>query len=167
MSGKASKSKEGSSTPLRSARTMLSKEELRRKLVAEALKQLGKPYKYGAWWQEAPERFDCSSFTQWVYKQIGIQIERVSIDQAEAGRRIRPQAGKLAAGDLIYLRGTRGRYNRKFPQGIGHVVMVISTERVIEAKSVTKNGKECGRVRLTPLADIMKRGDITVVKRII
>ncbi len=145
----------------------MSKEEIRAKLRAEALKQLGKPYKYGAYWQEAPERFDCSSFVQWVYKQVGIAIPRVSIEQAPYGRRIPAQIAKLRVGDLVFLRGHVGRYNRRFPQGIGHVVMVTGKDEFVHAKSRTKKGKEVGSVMLGKLTKLLKRKDITVVKRLV
>ena len=47
------------------------------------VKQLqGSPY---VWAEEGPNNFDCSGFTQWVYRDIGIKIPRVSRDQAKVG----------------------------------------------------------------------------------
>ncbi len=134
-------------------------------LAAEALKQLGKPYKYGAWWQEAPKVFDCSSFTQWVYKQVGIAIPRVSIDQAVVGRSIPARASTLRVGDLIFLRGRQGRYNVKFPTGVGHVVIVTGPDEYVHASS--KKVRGVGRVRRGKLSDLLRKKDITVVKRIL
>lgn len=145
----------------------MTKDEIREKLRAEALKQLGKPYKYGAYWQEAPERFDCSSYVQWLYKQVGTQIPRVSIEQAAFGRRVKPVQSALRVGDLVFLRGKVGRYNRKFPAGIGHVVMVIGENEFIHAKSKTKKGKEAGFVMTGKISVLLKRGGVTVVKRLV
>jgi len=141
------------------------KREMRSRLAADALKQLGKPYKYGAWWQEAPKIFDCSTLTQWLYKQIGIEIPRVSIDQAAVGRRVPPRLGSLKTGDLIFLRGRQGRYNVRFPSGIGHVVIVTGPEEYVHASSKKIRGR--AGVRKGKLSDLLKSKDITAVKRIL
>ncbi len=41
------------------------------KLVELAKSLIGKPYKYGAKPEDAPETFDCSSFIQYIFKKIG------------------------------------------------------------------------------------------------
>ncbi|OGL74581.1 hypothetical protein A3C96_00820 [Candidatus Uhrbacteria bacterium RIFCSPHIGHO2_02_FULL_60_10] len=139
----------------------------RGRLGEEARKQLGKPYKYGAWWQEAPACFDCSSFVQWLYKQIGFQIPRVSIEQADMGRRVNWKKVALLPGDLIFLQGKAGRYNLRYPQGIGHVIIVISSDEVVHAQSRCRKGKEHGEVVLGSLRVMLRRPDITVVKRLL
>lgn len=53
------------------------------KIVELAKEHLGTPYVWGG---ETPETgFDCSGLIQYVYKQVGIDIPRVSADQARAG----------------------------------------------------------------------------------
>lgn len=142
------------------------KEDMRRRLVMTARQQLGKPYVYGAWTEEAPRRFDCSSLVQFCFKSIGIDLPRVSIEQARCGRRVRPDS-RLRAGDLIFLRGREGRYDRIFPAGIGHVILVISADEVIHAKSRRAKGQERGTVIKEPLARILRRRDITAMKRLL
>lgn len=142
-------------------------ERLRALIRAEAHRQLGKPYVYGARWQDAPKRFDCSSFAQYLYKKAGIAIPRVSIDQAAAGRRVAAKASMLKVGDLIFIRGRSGRYDRKFPQGIGHVIVVTGPDEVIHAKYKKSRGKDGGSVIRQTLRKVLKRRDITVVKRYI
>ncbi len=56
--------------------------EQQKKLIQVARSLLGKPYRYGAKPEEAPNVFDCSSFTQYVFKQVGIELPRTSIEQA-------------------------------------------------------------------------------------
>lgn len=142
------------------------REALRSILAAEARRQLGKPYVYGARWQEAPKQFDCSSFVQYLYKKVGIAIPRVSIDQAAEGKRVRSdRRSALRIGDLIFLRGKVGRYDRRFPGGIGHVVIVTGPDEVIHAKYKKVRGRNAGSVIAQKLSTILKRKDITVVKR--
>ncbi len=142
------------------------REKLRAAVAAEARRQLGKPYVYGAWWQDAPREFDCSSLVQYVFKKAGIRLPRVSLDQARAGRRV-PAGAPLRPGDLIFLRGRVGRYDRRFPQGVGHVVLVVGPDEVIHAKYWCRGGRDSGRVVSEPLARFRRRRDVTVIKRII
>lgn len=140
-------------------------EAKRRRIAKEARRQLGKPYVYGARWQDAPEEFDCSSLAQYLYKKIGLAIPRVSIDQAAAGRRVRPKRSALKVGDLIFLRGKTGRYDRRFPKGIGHVIVVTGPDEVIHAKYKKVRGRDGGNVVRQALSAVLRRKDITVVKR--
>ncbi len=150
------------SMPMKSAKNA---EDLRRRLAAEASAQLGKPYVYGARWQDAPKKFDCSSFAQYLYKKIGIRLPRVSIDQAAGGRRVRATAAALKVGDLIFIRGRNGRYNRRFPKGIGHVIVVTGPDEVIHARYRRERGRDGGCVVRQKLSPVLRRKDITVIKR--
>ncbi|MFN2369834.1 MAG: C40 family peptidase [Candidatus Krumholzibacteriia bacterium] len=60
-------------------------------------RQLGKPYQWGA---SGPDRFDCSGLVQHVYGELGIDLPRVSRQQASRGRSVR--LGELRAGDLLF-----------------------------------------------------------------
>ncbi|ENY8956399.1 TPA: C40 family peptidase, partial [Clostridioides difficile] len=55
------------------------------KLISIAKSKLGCNYVYGA---EGPNNFDCSGFTQWCYKQIGIKIPRTASAQSKAGKAV-------------------------------------------------------------------------------
>lgn len=141
------------------------KADARDRIAAEARRQLGKPYVYGARWQDAPREFDCSSFAQYLYLRVGVVIPRVSIDQAAIGRRVPARKGALRVGDLIFIKGKTGRYDRRFPQGIGHVIVVTGPDEVMHAKYKKVRGKDGGSVIRQTLGRILKRKDITVVKR--
>jgi cell wall-associated NlpC family hydrolase len=66
--------------------------------VAIAKQQLGKPYVWGA---ESPSvGFDCSGLVQHTFKHPGIDLPRVSRDQARAGRAVASLAD-ARPGDLI------------------------------------------------------------------
>lgn len=69
----------------------------RAKLVELARKFQGLPYVWGG---SSPTRgFDCSGFVQYVYKQMGINLPRVSYQQANSGKRV--GLGALQPGDLV------------------------------------------------------------------
>jgi len=140
------------------------------KLIATAKSLAGRPYKYGAGLKEAPRCFDCSGFIQYVYKKIGVKLPRCTIEQAEYGRLVKNKKS-LRLGDLIFLHGQNGHYNKKFPAGIGHVVMYLGNDRIIHASSkrIRTHPKivEIGGVKIEPLAKILKRKDIIAIKRIL
>jgi peptidoglycan DL-endopeptidase CwlO len=66
-------------------------------VVAIALRYLGVPYVYGG---ATPRGFDCSGFSMYVYRQLGITLPRTTQQQYNATTRIaRSQA---APGDLVF-----------------------------------------------------------------
>jgi cell wall-associated NlpC family hydrolase len=77
---------------------------------------LGVPYKFGAKPSEAPRRFDCSSFVQYVYKQFGVKLPRSSRSQAKVGQYV--SFNQLQPGDLMFFY-TPGRF--KSNRIVGHV----------------------------------------------
>jgi hypothetical protein len=92
---------------------------------------IGGPYRMGA---NGPVAYDCSTFTQTAYTQIGIRMPRTAATQrswlaAGNGHRIRP--GQERAGDLIFWDSYLG------PNTIGHVMIVYDPARTktIEARS--------------------------------
>ncbi|MFN3603823.1 MAG: C40 family peptidase [Leptonema sp. (in: bacteria)] len=67
--------------------------ELREEVVKIAKKFLGTPYKAGG---NTPTGFDCSGFTQYVYKQIGYTLPRTTTDQYFTLEKIKiPKKGDL------------------------------------------------------------------------
>ena len=63
-----------------------------------AKSKLGKKYKWGG---DGPLAYDCSGFTKEVFKKNGISLPRVSIKQAEVGKKIK-RIKKLEKGDLVF-----------------------------------------------------------------
>lgn len=82
--------------------------------VRSALTQLGTPYVWGG--TTAGVGFDCSGLTQWAYREAGVEIPRVAIDQRYGSAISTPQPGDLAVWD-------------------GHVAMVIGNGMMVEAGS--------------------------------
>ncbi|MFL8467165.1 NlpC/P60 family protein, partial [Clostridioides difficile] len=67
------------------------------KLINIAKSKQGCKYVWGA---EGPNTFDCSGFTQWCYKQIGIKIPRTVATQSKAGKAVDlKDKSKWKAGD--------------------------------------------------------------------
>lgn len=76
----------------------------------------GTPYRSGS---SSPRGFDCSGFTSYVFKQVGVSLGRSSRDQVKNGRRV--ARTELRPGDLVFFNG-RARGSR-----IGHVGIVTET----------------------------------------
>ncbi|NUU62148.1 C40 family peptidase [Paenibacillus sp. JW14] len=68
-------------------------------IIATGLKFQGTPYKFGAK-SGNTSSFDCSSFTQYVFKQNGVTLPRTSTQQSTAGTYV-PRS-QLQPGDLVF-----------------------------------------------------------------
>ena len=67
-------------------------------VVAAAYSKLGCPYVWGA---SGPNSFDCSGFTQWVYRQNGISIPRTSSEQKSSAKKV-VSLSELEVGDILW-----------------------------------------------------------------
>ena len=83
-------------------------------MVTHAQELLGTRYKYGG--NSPKEGFDCSGFVRYLYNYEGLNIARVSRDQAKEGKEIRPIDAR--PGDLVFFR--RGS------QPVFHVSMIVA-----------------------------------------
>lgn len=94
-----------------------------RKGVVEYARQfIGTPYVWGG---TSPDGFDCSGLLQYVYKQMGIDLPRVSFQQANYGKRVSlkdMQVGDLVAWD-----------NSSRNNGADHIAMYIGNGQILEA----------------------------------
>ncbi len=72
-------------------------QEKREALVKYASKYLGLPYIYGG---STPRGFDCSGFTQFVFKEFGYDITRVPSGQVQFGTTVTKANAKK--GDLVF-----------------------------------------------------------------
>ncbi|MEK9170318.1 MAG: C40 family peptidase [Patescibacteria group bacterium] len=108
------------------------------KILELARSFIDAPYKYGAKPEDIPQYFDCSSFTQYIYKQINVQLERSTILQATQGQEIL-DIKNAKTGDLLFFRGSKGHYNDElFPERkiyIGHVAIYSENHKAIHSAS--------------------------------
>jgi cell wall-associated NlpC family hydrolase len=91
-------------------------------IVKSAKSFVGTPYVWGG---ETPNGFDCSGFVQYVFHRAGIDLPRVSYQQAEAGRRISLSA--LKPGDLV------AWDNSSRNEGADHIAIYIGDGKIAEA----------------------------------
>ncbi len=99
-------------------------------VVALAKKHLGTPYEWGG---ESPGGFDCSGLIQWTYSKFGVDLPRVSTDQARAGRAVTPAQAR--PGDLVFFE--RGRVDHiGLYAGGGKWVVAPKTGDVVKVQDV-------------------------------
>lgn len=91
-------------------------------IVAYASNFLGTPYKWGA---NGPNYFDCSGYTKYIFAHFGINIPRVSRDQAKGG--VYVPKSQLKPGDLVFYAYNNGKGD------IHHVGMYIGNGMYIHA----------------------------------
>ena len=89
-------------------------------LVAYAYQFIGRPYVLGA---TGPNSFDCSGFTQYVYKQLGYGLSRTTYTQVNQGRYV--PRDQLQKGDLVFSNGPAS--------APGHVGIYVGNGQIIHA----------------------------------
>jgi cell wall-associated NlpC family hydrolase len=89
---------------------------------------LGTPYVWGA---TGPTKFDCSGFTQWVFRDAGINIPRVSREQAKVGTYVRYE--DLQRGDMVFFDTKKHRTGK-----VCHVGIYLGNGDFIHASSSGK-----------------------------
>lgn len=95
-----------------------------RQRVADFAKTLlGIPYVWGG--TNPDVGLDCSGFTQLVYKQLGIQLPRISAAQAQYGKRV--DIGSLQIGDMV------AWDNSSRNNGADHIAIYLGNGQIIEA----------------------------------
>lgn len=117
-----------------SSKTVYSGENSGAKVVETAESLLGTPYSWGG---TSPSGFDCSGFTQYVYKNaLGVDLPRVSRDQANYGSAVSVSSAK--AGDLLY-------FDTVGSGRTSHVGIYIGSGKFIHASGTASN-PDCVKV---------------------
>ena len=91
--------------------------------IAFALRQLGKPYQWGA---AGPNAYDCSGLVYAAYAAAGIHIARTTFQWRQDGPQI--PLTQIQPGDLLFSAGSDGT-----PANPGHVVMYLGGGQIIQA----------------------------------
>lgn len=92
-------------------------------VVNYAKSYLGKPYVSGG---AGPNSFDCSGFTQYIYKNYGVSLSHSASAQAYVGTEV--DKSNLQAGDIVVFKGETG-------SGVGHVGIYIGGDQFIHASN--------------------------------
>ncbi|NUR73511.1 MAG: peptidase P60 [Hamadaea sp.] len=73
------------------------------KVIALAKRYSGRPYRWGA---AGPKRFDCTGYTKFIYKKVGVKLPH-SGGQGRKGKKV--SRAKALPGDLVIFRDSSGR----------------------------------------------------------
>lgn len=101
-------------------------------LVATARRFLGTPYMWGG---ASIGHFDCSGFTQFVYRQCGIVLPRNAREQFLLGEEVPYDFDRMQPGDLLFY-GTPATARR--PAAVTHVAMYCGGKKIIHASMLVR-----------------------------
>jgi cell wall-associated NlpC family hydrolase len=104
-------------------------------LITRAKTYLGVRYDFGASPYPQSGRFDCSSYTQYLFGKYGITLPRTARSQAKLGNSV--SRTSLRRGDLLYFY-VPGRF--KTNKTVGHVGIYIGNNRMIHSSPLPKDG---------------------------
>ncbi|MGI9034258.1 MAG: NlpC/P60 family protein [Acidimicrobiales bacterium] len=102
--------------------------------VAEAERQVGKPYVYGA---AGPDSFDCSGLTMWAWRAGGVSLSHSA--QAQYNETTRVPLNALQPGDLLFFGSSTSN--------IGHNAIYIGNGQMVEAPHTGLNVRYAGAFR--------------------
>ncbi|MBC7640179.1 MAG: C40 family peptidase [Rhodoferax sp.] len=105
-------------------------------VMAIAARYAGTAYRYGG---TTPTGFDCSGFTSYVLRQVGIDLPRTSDSQRAATARI--SRSEAVPGDLVFMPGHVGIY-----AGDGMMWDSPRTGEVVSRRSIYSSSATYGRV---------------------
>lgn len=103
--------------------TSASAAAISRGTLSTADRFVGVPYVWGG--STPSEGFDCSGFVQYVFARNGVQLPRVSRDQARAGAALPARFDALRPGDLMFFAGSNGV--------VSHVAIWVGDGRFIHS----------------------------------
>ena len=101
-------------------------------LLQTALARIGTPYMWGG---ASVKHFDCSGFTQFVYRQAGIVLPRNAREQIYTGAEVPYDFAQMRPGDLLFY-GTPASGNKKMV--VAHVAMYYGDRKIIHSSQVVR-----------------------------
>lgn len=105
-----------------------SAEALAMRAIGTGESYLGVPYRWGG--NTPEEGFDCSGFLRYVYRAHGIELPRVTRDQAQVGEALPLSIEALRPGDLMFF-AKDGSY-------IDHAAMYVGEGRILHSSASGK-----------------------------
>lgn len=92
------------------------------RVISTAEKYVGTPYRRGG--VSPSSGFDAPGFVRFVFSMLGVNLPRLSRDQARVGERVRPDLSSLSPGDLVMFQDDGG---------INHVAIYVGRARIIHS----------------------------------
>jgi cell wall-associated NlpC family hydrolase len=93
-----------------------------RRIIQLSMRYLGVPYVFGG---TTADGFDCSGFTRYVYRTVGVNLPRTADDQFEVGRAV--SLSRLQPGDMVFF--------TTYASGASHSGIYIGDGKFISATS--------------------------------
>lgn len=120
------------------------------KALQEAQELIGVSYTYGASVSyDAPNTFDCSSFIAYVFKEAGVWLPRMSIDQYVYGKEINEV--DIQSGDIVFSIGSDKEKNhyksvefmagKIVEKGVSHCGIYLGDGKIIHASGKENKGE--------------------------
>jgi cell wall-associated NlpC family hydrolase len=106
--------------------------------VSIAAAKAGDPYVYGA---AGPDAFDCSGFTQYVYRQLGVSLPRTAAEQQAAVTPVSQSAAR--PGDLIFIGSPA--YHAAIYAGNGQIWTAPKSGDVVKLEPIWDSSWTAGR----------------------
>lgn len=113
-----------------------------------AMEHLGTPYRFGG---STTKGFDCSGFARFIFKKVGVELPRSSVEQSRAGHHV--SRDELRVGDLLCFNNGRGR--------ISHVGIYIGHGDFIHSTSTG------GRVQIDSLEEPWWTKSLETIRRVL
>jgi cell wall-associated NlpC family hydrolase len=110
-------------------------------VIRTAEQYMGVKYQFGAGPYPQTGRFDCSTFTQYVFGKNGVKLPRLARQQAETGTLI--SRNNLRIGDLLFF-SVPGRF--KTNQTVGHVGIYMGNMQMIHSSPKPKDGVQISNI---------------------
>lgn len=104
-------------------------------MINKGMQYLGVKYLFGTGPYPQTGKFDCSTFTQYVFGKYGIKLPRLARQQAMVGQLVSRKS--LRKGDLLFFY-VPGRF--KTNKTVGHVGIYIGNNQMLNASPAPKNG---------------------------
>jgi peptidoglycan DL-endopeptidase CwlO len=110
-------------------------------VLAVAARYVGTPYVYGG---STPRGFDCSGFTSYVYRQLGISLPRTANQQMQATRRV--SRSQARAGDLVFFVSANRAYHVGIYAGNGKMYDSPRSGKRVSKRAIWDAAVVFGRV---------------------
>ncbi|MFC5452002.1 C40 family peptidase [Paenibacillus aestuarii] len=104
---------------------------------------MGVKYKFGTGPYPQTGKFDCSTFTQYVFGKYGVKLPRVARQQATVGSQVSRKS--LRKGDLMFFY-VPGRFRTN--KTVGHVGIYMGNNKMLHASPEPKNGVQISNINI-------------------